>query len=464
MELGESDRLVIFGISGDLAYKMTLPSLYRLEKRGLLKVPVVGVAGTDWGPDGLEKRARAAISEHAGEPLDETTFGALMARMTYIYGDFGDPGLYAKVAAAISGAQAPCFYLEIPPSLFGVVASGLAQAGILGGRARLVVEKPFGHDLESAKALAQELYHCVNEEQLFRIDHFLGKEPVQDILYLRFANSLLEPLWSRRHVRTIMITMAEEFGVEDRGRFYDPVGALRDVVQNHLLQILALTGLEPPSGGSLSQRRLDFFRSVETVHPANAVRGQYVGYRQIDGVDPDSTTETFVALKLNVHSWRWANVPIFIRTGKKMPMTATEIVVRLEPPPEVSIGGHDLPHKGHDDIILRIGTNAGVALSLRVKQPGTEAAEPEMLNLDFTTALGYTPTPYERLLTDAMAGDHSLFPTQDVIEETWRIVEPLVDDPPPVEAYQPGTWGPDAAQSLPRHVGGWREPEAETQN
>lgn len=462
MELGDADRLVIFGISGDLGYKMTLPALYRLQRRGLLKVPVVGVAANDWGPDGLEKRARAAVTEHAGEPLDEKVFAALMSKMSYIHGDFADPALYAEVAKAISGAEAPCFYLEIPPGLFAMVAKGLADALLLSGRARLVVEKPFGHDLASAKALAAQLHSCVTEEQLFRIDHFLGKEPVQDILYLRFANSMLEPLWNRKHVQAIMITMAEEFGVDDRGRFYDPVGALRDVVQNHLLQILALVGLEPPSGGALSQRRQDFFRSVETVHPANAVMGQYAGYRQVAGVAPDSTTETFVALKLDISSWRWANVPVFIRTGKKMPMTATEIVVRLDKPPGVQTEGHAYDAKGHDDIILRIGSNAGVSLSLRVKQPGLTAAEPELLDLDFTSTLGDVPTPYERLLTDAMAGDHSLFPEQAVIEETWRIVERIVDDPPPVEGYQPGTWGPDAADMLARHVGGWREPEAET--
>ena len=458
MELGVSDRLVIFGISGDLAYKMTLPSLYRLERRGLLTVPVVGVAFQDWGMSGLTDRARAAITENADEPFDEKVFASLMARMSYVSGDFADADLYTAVGKAIAGAEAPCFYLEIPPNLFATVAKGLAGAGLLGGRARLVVEKPFGHDLASADALAADLHQYVTEQQLFRIDHYLGKEPVQDLVYLRFGNSLLEPVWNRRFVRSIMITMAEEFGVEDRGSFYDPVGALRDVVQNHLLQVLALTGLEPPSGGSLASRRLDFFRSVEAVEPAHVVRGQYTGYRDIKGVKPDSTTETFVALKLVSHSWRWAGVPIYLRAGKKMPVTATEIVVRLQPPPIVKIRQHQVKVTGHDDVILRIGDHAGVGVSLRIKQPGVDAAAPELLNMDFATALGDMPTPYERLLTDAMKGNDSLFPSQDVIDETWRIVQPLIDAPPPVQEYQPGTWGPDAAQAMTRHVGGWRPP------
>lgn len=462
MALGDSDYLVIFGISGDLAYKMTLPSLYRLEKRGLLTVPVLGVAANEWGPDGLANRARAAISEHAGEPLDEKVFARLMAKMTYISGDFGNEDLYHEVAAALAGVSAPCFYLEIPPSLFDRVAQGLGAVGLFKGNARLVVEKPFGYDRASAAALADELHLVVSEEQLFRIDHFLGKEPVQDILYLRFANSLLEPLWSRRHVRSIMITMAEQFGVEDRGHFYDPVGALRDVVQNHLLQILALTGLEPPTGGSVTSRRLDFFRGVEAADPKHVVRGQYDGYLQVPGVAKHSDTETFVALRLAIDSWRWSGVPVLIRTGKKMPMTATEIVVRLQPPPKVSLSGHTIRYAGHDDIVLRIGTNAGVGVSLRVKQPGVDKAAPQLLNVDFGATLGYMPTPYERLLTDAMRGDHTLFPDQSTEDETWRIVEPILNDPPKAQSYRPGTWGPQAAIDMARSVGGWREPEAQT--
>lgn len=458
MELGNADHLVIFGISGDLAYKMTLPSLYRLEARGLLNVPVLGVANTDWGPNGLADRARASITENAGEPLDEAVFARLVAKLSYIPGDFSDPGLYTQIAQSIGGSKAPCFYLEIPPSLFAMVAKGLAGADLLGWPARLVVEKPFGHDRESADALAADLHQYVQEEQLFRIDHFLGKEPVQDLVYLRFGNAIFEPVWNRKHVRSIMITMAESFGVEDRGSFYDPVGAMRDVVQNHLMQILALTGLEPPSGGSLTQRRLDFFRSVETVDVAHVIRGQYTGYQDIEGVAKDSTTETFIALRLKVANWRWDGVPVYIRTGKKMPLTATEIVVRLQPPPTVHLEGREMRHAGHDDIVLRIGADAGVGLSLRVKVPGKDTAEPELVNLDFETSLGYIPTPYERLLSDAIAGDRTLFPGQDVIDETWRILQPILDSPPPVQAYEPGTWGPEDAIHMARHVGGWREP------
>lgn len=464
MSLGDSDRLVIFGITGDLAFKMTLPSLYRLEKRGLLKVPVVGVASQDWGMEGMAKRARDSITAHAGEPFDEKVFDQLMAKLSYVSGDFGNEDLYKNLATELAGAQAPCFYLEIPPSLFDRVAQGLGAVGLLQGRARLVVEKPFGVDRASADALAQQLHLVVTEEQLFRIDHFLGKEPVQDLMYLRFANSLLEPLWNRRNVRSIMITMAESFGVEDRGSFYDPVGATRDVVQNHLLQILALVGLEPPTGGSVSSRRLDFFRSVQTVDPKHVVRGQYDGYRNIPGVFKNSNTETFVALKLAIDNWRWSGVPVFIRTGKKMPMTATEIVVRMQPPPKVNIAGKPFHYAGHDDIVLRIGTNAGVGISLRVKQPGVDKAAPQLLNVDFATSLGYMPTPYERLLTDAMRGDHTLFPDQATEDETWRIVEPILDEPSQIQSYRPGTWGPTAAIDMARSVGGWREPEAQTDN
>ena len=458
MSLGPSDRLVIFGITGDLGYKMTLPALFRMQRRGLLTVPVLGVAFQDWTKEQLAARAKEAITLNAGEAFDQATFDALMAKLDYVSGDFTDPGLYARVAEHLDGAEAPTFYLEIPPSLFATVAKGLAGEDLLKGRARLVVEKPFGHDLASADALAADLHQYVTEEQLFRIDHYLGKEPVQDLVYLRFGNSLLEPVWNRRFVRSIMITMAEEFGVEDRGSFYDPVGTLRDVVQNHLLQVLALTGLEPPSGGSLASRRLDFFRSVESADPAHVIRGQYAGYRDIKGVKPDSTTETFIALKLVSHSWRWAGVPIYIRAGKKMPVTATEIVVRLQPPPIVQIRQHKVKVTGHDDIILRIGDHAGVGVSLRIKQPGVDEAAPEMLNMDFATALGTMPTPYERLLSDAIKGNDSLFPSQDVIDETWRIVQPIIDNPPAVQTYQPGTWGPEAAASMTRHVGGWRPP------
>ncbi len=458
MELGKSDRLVIFGITGDLGFKMTLPALFRLERRGLLKGPVLGVAFQDWTHEQLVARAKESITLNAGEAFDQATFDSLMSKLHYISGDFTDPALYTKVAEHLQGAEAPTFYLEIPPNLFATVAKGLAGASLLGGRARLVVEKPFGHDLASADALAADLHQYVTEQQLFRIDHYLGKEPVQDLVYLRFGNALLEPVWNHKHVRAVMITMAEEFGVADRGSFYDPVGTLRDVVQNHLLQVLALTALEPPSGGSLASRRLDFFRSVESVDPAHVVRGQYRGYRDVPGVKPGSTTETFIALKLSSQSWRWAGVPIYIRAGKEMPVSATEIVVRLQSPPGVRTGHHRVRTAGHDDIILRIGDHAGVGVSLRIKQPGVDSSEPELLNMDFANVLGEMPTPYERLLHDAMLGDDSLFPSQDVIDETWRIVEPILDSPPAVQTYEPGTWGPEAATTMTRYVGGWRPP------
>jgi glucose-6-phosphate 1-dehydrogenase len=299
------------------------------------------------------------------------------------------------------------------------------------------------------------------EERLFRIDHFLGKEPVQDIMYLRFANALFEPIWNREHVSSIQITMAEDFGVEDRGPFYDPVGATRDVVQNHLLQVLALVAMEPPSGDqdAIPRRREDVFRAMPAVDPRDAVFGQYVGYQDIEGVRRDSETETFVALQLEIENWRWAGVPILVRAGKALPATATEIVIRLQRVPQLQWGEHRLYSPGHDDVVLRIGRHAGVSIFVRAKTPGKTVSQPVSLDLDFAEELGEPPQPYERLLSDALRGDQTLFPRWSVIEETWRIVQPLLDAPPPVERYQPRTWGPTSSHALAAPHGGWREPQ-----
>ncbi len=454
-----ADALVVFGITGDLARRSTLPALYSLAQQGLLTCPVIGVGRRPVPDDELRRHATDAIAA-AEDKVDEEVLAAFLDRLSYVGGDAEEGPLYDRLRTALAGASLPVYYLATPPTMFLEVADELAAAGLVGDGSRLVVEKPFGTDLASARELNRRLTAIFPEERLFRIDHFLGKEPVQDIMYLRFANALFEPIWNREHVASIQITMAEDFGVEERGRFYDPVGALRDVVQNHLLQVLALVAMEPPSGDhdAIPRRREDVFRAMPAVDPLQAVRGQYVGYCDIEGVNSSSDTETFVALQLEIENWRWAGVPILVRAGKALPTTATEIVIRLQRVPQLQWGGHRLYSPGYDDIVLRIGRHAGVSIYVRAKTPGKAVSQPVSLDLDFADELGEPPQAYERLLSDALRGDSTLFPRWSVIEETWRIVQPLLDDPPPIERYEPRTWGPTSSHALAAAHGGWREP------
>jgi glucose-6-phosphate 1-dehydrogenase len=455
-----ADALVVFGITGDLARTKTLPALYDLTEQGVLTCPVIGVGRRPLRNDEMQEHARSAITAAKGESLQQHVLDAFLSRLSYVGGDARDDELHGHLRLALKGAGLPVFYLAIPPASFLESAEHLERAGLL-ENARLVVEKPFGTDLVSARELNRRLTALVPEERLYRIDHFLGKEPVQDIMFLRFSNALFEPVWSREHVDSIQVTMAEDFGVEGRGAFYDGVGALRDVVQNHLLQVLALVTMEPPAGDddAVSRHRLDVFRSMPSVDPAHSVRGQYKGYHEIEGVRPGSDTETFVGLRLTIENWRWSGVPIFVRAGKSMPVSATEIVVRLQRVPELRYGTHRLACPGSDDVVFRIGRDAGMTIDLFAKTPGKEDTRAVSLDVSFLEELGKPPGPYERLLTDALHGNTTLFPRWDVIEETWRIVQPLLDSPPPVETYRRGTWGPRRVANLARRHGGWREPQ-----
>jgi glucose-6-phosphate 1-dehydrogenase len=452
-----ADVLVIFGITGDLAKKQTFRALYRLERRGELRCPVVGVARDEWQAATLREHARQAI-EDSGEKISEPVFRRLAGRLSMVSGDYQDPKTYARVANAIKGRHSPVFYLEIPPSLFGRVVEGLAGAGLTRS-ARVAVEKPFGHDLASARALNAELHKHLEEGQIYRIDHFLGKEPTMDILFLRFSNVIFEPLWNRDHIQTVQITMAEDFGVYDRGSFYDPVGALRDVVQNHLLQVLGLIASEPPSvadADGIRDKRVEVFRAIPPADPRRYVRGQYDGYLSVPGVSPGSQTETFAALRLEVDNWRWSGVPFFIRAGKELPERVTEVRIIFKPPPRLVFSPHT-PHP--DEFILRIDPTPGADLVVQIKEPGPEPTMRTIdLSLIFSGELGDPPEPYERLFGDLMQGEARLFVRQDSEEETWRIVQPLLDAPPPVQPYARGSWGPPAAGTLLAGHPGWRKP------
>ena len=456
MATGRAGSLVIFGISGDLAKKLVFPALYRLEERRVLDEPIVGVARSQWHKDDLVRYAHESVTTQL-RGVNERVFARLAKRLSYVSGEYADSTTFNEVKRQVgTRANSAVYYLAVPPPLFTVVAAGLAREG-LAGHSRLVVEKPFGSDLASARALDAELRRSFAEEQIFRVDHFLGKESVENLLVFRFANSLFEPAWNRNSMKSVQLTFAEDLDVADRGGFYDPVGAIRDVVQNHLFQLIANLAMDAPAGadpGAQQRERSRLLRSVRPLSARDVVRGQYRGYTEVAGVKAGSWTETYVAMRMHIDNARWEGVPFYVRTGKCLPMTRLEVVIELAAPPQLAL----LADQGADFtpnlIRLRMQPGAGVVCEIQTKQPGPRyTTRPVELMVDFEQGLSEIPLPYERVLTDALDGSDADFASMDSIEQSWRILERVLEPRKAPIVYDQGTWGPDAAQSLPGRDG-----------